>query len=149
MFTQEMFDMNFLLNNLPAIFNDIDLDNEIKTKFKDAYLNINLKRSERYSTAFKEWMKDFPKSPLPTKTALENMIAGIEGQESKHFKALENLNKCKNDLQQGLYCEGTNEHALYKGAYEDRKLAFVWPTGEELILRQQEESELLSKINNK
>jgi hypothetical protein len=57
------------------------------------------------------------------------------------------LNQYKNNLQQGLYCDGINEHALYRGSYEDRKLAFVWPTTEELELRAQEESALLAQVN--
>ena len=131
----------------PPIFASPNLDEEVKTKQRLLYDSLVYNRRLRYSNAVKEWMKDFTSEPLPFKQNLEQRIASLESLSDLSGKVLDILNDYKNKLQAGEYCEGSNAHALYRGSYEDRQLAFVWPTQEELDLRQQEESELLAQIN--
>lgn len=139
--------MNPALKFEVPVFSDSVLNSEVKDKQPLLYDKIVYNRKTRFSNAFKDWMKDFPNEPLPFKKSLELQIQSIEATTNPHYKILEKLNILKNQLQSGEYCEEANAHALYRGAYEDRKLAFVWPTTEESALRLQEESELLAQIN--
>lgn len=136
---------NHLLVN--PVFSDPSLNDEVYNKLETQYLDVARKRISRYSEAYKAWMADFPTQPLPTKTSLITHIKSLETIENPHHKAMEKIESLKNQLQTGQFCEGTNEHAMYRGSYEDRQLAFVWPSEEETNIRQQEEAELLAQIN--
>lgn len=132
---------------MPLIFSDPVLDQEVKNKQRLLYDSVSHQRQIRQNNAYKEWMKDFLTEPLLFKKSLILRIESLESQSNLHPHSVGMLNNLKNQLQSGEYCEGTNAHALYRGSYEDRQLAFVWPTQEEIELRQQEESELLARIN--
>jgi hypothetical protein len=138
--------MNILIKSTP-IFTDEILNAEVYNKVKELYEATVLKRIKRSAVALNEWMIDFPNQPLPFNTSLQNQITMMENTPNLNNKAMETLQQLKNQLQSGQYCDGTNEHAIYRGSYEDRRLAFVWPTEEEAALRQQEESDLLAQIN--
>jgi hypothetical protein len=138
--------MNLNIKFAP-IFADELLNNELQSKVKNLYEQTVYKRIHREAAALSSWMAEFPTQPLPFKTSLQNQIESIENYPDKNSVVLEKLEKLKNQLNSGQYCEGNNEHAIYKGNYEDRRLAFVWPTEEEAAIRQQEESELLAQIN--
>lgn len=138
--------MNKALLAVP-IFDNASLNEEVYNKLQQEYLNVSHDRIVRYTAALKEWMKDFPSLPLPTKESLIRKIESYEEIKTQHSSAAQKLEDLKNQLQTGQFCEGTNEHAMYRGSYEDRQLAFVWPTPEENSLRQQEEAELLAQIN--
>jgi hypothetical protein len=137
---------NILYSKTP-IFSDTNLNTEVLNKIPEKYQDVFHKRAVRYTEKYKLWMENFPNEPLPSKNSLEKMIESMESYPNLPNSQVEKLNQLKTQLQSGQYCEGTNEHAIYRGNYEDRKLAFVWPTEEEAAIRQQEESELLAQIN--
>jgi hypothetical protein len=133
-----------MLNHLPPVFSDNSVDEQIKNKLPNEYYSICQKRIRRYTESYKNWMNDFPTRPLVDKSSLEREILIYENKENKTNYDIDHLNKIKDSLAQGLYCEGDNIHAQYKANWADRKLAFVWPDANESTLRQQEESELLA-----
>lgn len=134
---------------------DAESDSLLIQNHAQEYYNVQNSRHKRKLDALETYLQGiFPNKPLPSLENLQLKLSLIQkafnnpnsvNSEINFEKAIEKL---QSDIDNGLYyIEGSPEHQ-YSLDYEAAKANFVWPTQEELELRNTEKNQLLGLLNN-
>jgi hypothetical protein len=135
---------------------DNQLNFLLRTNHLIKYREVFFARQQRKQSAFESFMgeefKDIPKDSLKElqdKVDLFNKLLNAANMDSvKRQSLLQSVIFFQAKIDANDYAtEGLNDHN-YKIAYESKKNSFVWPDATELSLRQAEEAELLTIIND-
>lgn len=128
------------LHNSVQVLSDKTQDDQIKQLNPTRYSEILNARRSRYKSSFDLHMVNFPNLPLPSLQALQTDLTAAQnmGNESK-------INEINNKINNGEYAQG--ESLSYRTNYKNQVSSFVWPSAEELSIRQSEENELIGMLN--
>lgn len=135
---------------MQKLLNDDVKDLELYSKHKAKYLEVRKNRRIRRNTAYENYVNNaYPILPKGTLADLQrikqNLISAneINFSNQKLEKILEIQTKIDN---QDYSVEGTLEWTS-RQEYLVHTANFVWPDANELVIRQQEEAELLVLLN--
>jgi len=122
------------------IFNDNTLEEQAKALYIDEYMVIWNERLNRYGAAWKTILEQ------------ENLTVPLESTLRKNLlisKSEEHKSQIQAKLDSGNYIAIDSQEEVNHLQYiQNLANSFVWPSANELIIRQQEEQELLSYMQN-
>lgn len=135
---------------------DIEKDLLLKKNHSDAYKQVLINRNQRKSAALDNFLhQNFPNSPLSSLLELQkqaNFFQNVlDSSQNKQQAEIDSITGLLQNLQSKIanneyYLENSPEHQ-YRIDYDNAVASFVWPTQEELELRQIEKNQLLALLN--
>lgn len=131
------------------IIQDANLNYKIVSNFSDNYNEILERRFTREINALNEYMgEEFSTLPMPTLQQLLNKISLREQnyQTTNREMFLNKKQELQNLIDTEQYAKENTPEYVYNINYNNKLNYFVWPDTNELLMRQQEESELLALL---
>ena len=130
------------------LFQDPEIEATAMFQQNSKCIEVLMARNARRRTAIETYMQEYSK-PLLTLDGLQTFVAYAQqrvatGRSTTDLEA--DLQTRLNDIATNNYAQLGTPEMDYRDQYIARLEAFVWPSAEELTVRQQEEADIISLL---